>query len=204
MMHYLIGDIGHLFVITSFISALITAFSYLKANWKNEIELKGSWLTNGRVAFFIHAFSVFGIAVTLFVIIFNHYFEYHYAYSYSDKKLSTYYLISTFWNGQEGSFLLWMFWQAIIGLILIRTNKFWEAPVMVIFALVQAFLASMILGIVIPGLDFKLGSSPFILLRDVMPNDPAFKANPELIPSDGNGLNPLLQNYWMVIHPPTL
>ncbi len=158
----------------------------------------------GRVAFFVHAFSVLGVAVTLFVIIFNHYFEYHYAYSYSDTKLATYYLISTFWNGQEGSFLLWMFWQAIIGLILIRTNKFWEAPVMVVFALVQAFLASMILGVVIPGLEFKLGSSPFILLRDVMPNDPAFKANPELIPSEGSGLNPLLQNYWMVIHPPTL
>src|ERR1044071_3413122 len=98
MMHYLIGDIGHLFVITSFISALVTAFSYLRAHEKNEIELKSFWLTNRRVALFIHAFSEFGIAVTLFAIIFNHYFEYHYAYSYSDKKLSTYYLISTFWN----------------------------------------------------------------------------------------------------------
>lgn len=204
MMHYLIGDIGHLFVITSFISAMVTAFSYLQVHSKKEIELKSSWLTNGRVAFFIHAFAVIGIAVTLFAIIFNHYFEYHYAYSYSDTKLATYYLISTFWNGQEGSFLLWMFWQAIIGIVLIRTNKFWEAPVMVIFALVQAFLASMILGVVIPGLDFKLGSSPFILLRDVMSNDPTFLANPEFVPSEGNGLNPLLQNYWMVIHPPTL
>lgn len=112
-------------------------------------------------------------------------------------------MISTFWNGQEGSFLLWMFWHAIIGIILIFVNKFWEAPVMTVFALVQAFLASMILGVVIPGIEFKIGSSPFILLRDALP-DPIFKVQPDFIPQDGNGLNPLLQNYWMVIHPPTL
>ena len=75
---------------------------------------------------------------------------------------------------------------------------------MTIFSLVQAFLASMILGIVIPGLDFKIGSSPFILLRDAMLDAPIFKAHPEFIPKDSQGLNPLLQNYWMVIHPPTL
>ena len=75
---------------------------------------------------------------------------------------------------------------------------------MTVFCLVQAFLASMILGVVIPGLEFKIGSSPFILLRDAMPEAPIFKAQPEFIPTDGQGLNPLLQNYWMVIHPPTL
>jgi cytochrome c-type biogenesis protein CcmF len=100
--------------------------------------------------------------------------------------------------------MLWMFWQAVLGIIIINTNKFWEAPVMTVFALVQAFLASMILGVVLPGLSLKIGSSPFILLRDAMQEAPIFKAQPEFIPRDGNGLNPLLQNYWMVIHPPTL
>ncbi|MEM9895234.1 MAG: cytochrome c biogenesis protein CcsA, partial [Bacteroidota bacterium] len=51
--------------------------------------------------------------------------------------------------------------------------------------------------------DVKFGSSPFMLLRDVL-DAPIFKTNPNFIPEDGNGLNPLLQNYWMVIHPPTL
>ncbi len=62
----------------------------------------------------------------------------------------------------------------------------------------------MILGVVIPGLNVKIGSSPFILLRDAMRDAPIFAAQPEFVPKDGNGLNPLLQNYWMVIHPPTL
>jgi cytochrome c-type biogenesis protein CcmF len=203
-MHYLIGDLGHLFVITSFVTALVTGFAYLKGTVETDLSRKEAWLQNGRVSFFAHAAAVFGICVTLFLIIANHYFEYHYAYSYSDTKLPDHYLISTFWNGQEGSFLLWMFWHAVLGIILIYTNKFWEAPVMTVFALVQAFLASMILGVVIPGLEVKIGSSPFILLRDSMPDAPVFKSQPDFIPADGRGLNPLLQNYWMVIHPPTL
>ena len=203
-MHYLVGDLGHLFVITSLITALLAAFSYLKATLSDDLTQREGWIWNGKMAFWVHATSVLGICVTLFIIISNHYFEYHYAYNYSDRKLPTYYLISTFWNGQEGSFLLWMFWHAVLGVILIATNKFWEAPVMTIFCAVQAFLASMILGVVIPGLDFKIGSSPFILLREAMPDAPIFKAQPEFIPKDGQGLNPLLQNYWMVIHPPTL
>ena len=194
-MHYLVGDLGHLFVITSFITALVTAFAYFKATTESSLEKKTFWLQNGKSVFYTHAISVLGICVTLFVIISNHYFEYHYAYNYSDKKLATYYLISTFWNGQEGSFMLWMFWHAVLGIIVIQTNKFWEAPVMTVFALVQAFLASMILGVVIPGLNIKLGSSPFILLRDAMRDAPIFAAQPEFFPKDGNGLNTLLQNY---------
>ncbi len=202
-MHYFIGNLGHFFVILSFVVALVTAFSYFKATNTTDMVLKTQWLVNGRVGFYVHVVAVMGICITLFSIIANHYFEYHYAYAHSDKKLPGYYLISTFWNGQEGSFLLWMFWHAIIGIVLIFVNKFWEAPVMTVFALVQAFLASMILGVVLPVIDFKIGSSPFILLREAMP-DPIFKIQPEFIPQDGNGLNPLLQNYWMVIHPPTL
>lgn len=204
MIHYLIGDLGHIFVITSFVAALATAYSYFKATGAQSVDNKEGWLKNGRITFYIHSIAVLGICVTLFTIIANHYFEYHYAYSYSDTKLPDYYLISTFWNGQEGSFLLWMFWHAVLGIVVIHTNRFWEGPVMTIFALVQAFLASMILGVVIPGIDFRIGSSPFLLLRDVMRDAPIFKAQPDFVPNEGNGLNPLLQNYWMVIHPPTL
>lgn len=203
-MHYLVGDLGHLFVITSFITALVCSFSYLRATVTRDLAKQEAWNNNGRVSFFVHAAAVLGICVTLFVIISNHYFEYYYAYNYTDTKLPTHYLISTFWNGQEGSFLLWMFWHAIVGLIIIFTNKFWEGPVMTIFALVQAFLASMILGVVVPGTEFKIGSSPFILLREAMQDAPIFLTQPDFVPKDGQGLNPLLQNYWMVIHPPVL
>jgi cytochrome c-type biogenesis protein CcmF len=202
-MHYFIGNLGHFFVITSFVAAIATAFSYFKATTSSDLTAARGWRVNGRAGFYVHALSVLGIVISLFLIIYNHYFEYHYAYSYSDKNLPAHYLFSTFWNGQEGSFLLWMFWQAVLGIVLIHTNKFWEAPVMTVLAAVQAFLASMILGVVLPWIDVKIGSSPFILLREALP-DPIFTVQPDFIPADGQGLNPLLQNYWMVIHPPTL
>jgi cytochrome c-type biogenesis protein CcmF len=205
MMHYFIGDLGHFFVILAFVASLVTFFCYFRAaGITHNLGEKNKWLVNGRVGFYTHSIAVAGIAVALFIIIANHYFEYYYAFNYSDRNLPTHYLISTFWNGQEGSFLLWMFWQAVLGIVLIHTNRFWEAPVMAVFAIVQAFLASMILGVVLPGIELKLGSSPFILLREVMQDAPVFKMQPDFVPKDGNGLNPLLQNYWMVIHPPTL
>tara|TARA_B100000965_G_scaffold387008_1_gene389855 strand:+ start:3475 stop:6024 length:2550 start_codon:yes stop_codon:yes gene_type:complete len=196
--HTTIGNIGHLLVIVSFVASIIAAFAYGKASLNNEIG-NTDWIKFGRASFWTHGLAVLGTAVTLFLIIYNNYFEYHYAWSHASKDLPVHYMIACFWEGQEGSFLIWSVWNALLGFILIKTNKKWEAPVMTVFALVQAFLASMILGVVIG--DLKIGSSPFLLLRDVM-NEPVFLVNPNYVPEDGTGLNPLLQNYWMVIHPP--
>jgi cytochrome c-type biogenesis protein CcmF len=199
--HSLIGNIGHLSIILSFVSSLLAAYGYFNAS-NATIEKEKSWLNFSRIVFYVHCLSVFGIVASLFGIIYNHYYEYYYAWSHSSNNLPTHFMISCFWEGQEGSFLLWMFWHSILGIILMNTQREWEAPMMSVFALVQAFLASMILGIVF--FDVKLGSSPFILLRDFMTDAPVFKLQPEFVPKDGTGLNPLLQNYWMVIHPPTL
>src|SRR5882672_230664 len=149
-MHYFIGDLGHLFVIASFVTSIVAAFAYWKSFYSTDNIKNEEWRKNARTAFYIHGLSVLGVVAVLFVIIYQHYFEYHYAYSHSSLHLPGQYMVSCFWEGQEGSFLLWMFWQAVLGLILIHTQKAWEAPLMVVFALVQAFLASMILGIVIP------------------------------------------------------
>ena len=101
-----------------------------------------------------------------------------------------------------------------VGVVLIKTGKQWEAPVMTVVSFAQFCLATMIAGIYFFG--EKLGSNPFILLRDsgVLDNAPALHVNfdinqpvrPDYMSSikDGNDLNPLLQNYWMVIHPPVL
>ena len=96
----------------------------------------------------------------------------------------------------------------VLGNLLIWKAKTWEGPVLAVFALVQVFLATMLLGIYV--FDVRVGSSPFLLIRELPENIglpwtklPTYLA---MIPQfkDGRGLNPLLQNYWMVIHPPTL
>ncbi|MFQ3575157.1 MAG: cytochrome c biogenesis protein CcsA, partial [Cytophagales bacterium] len=193
-----LGDVGHFFVVLSFVSSLVAALAY----FFHQREKTASWLSFARLSFFTHSVSVLAVVIVLFTIIHQRYYEYHYAWEHSSNVLPVHYMISCFWEGQEGSFLLWIFWHVLIGWVLMRQKTEWEAPVMMVFGLVQAFLCSMILGVVV--FDNKFGSSPFALLRDVMPDAPVFQKNPNFIPEDGTGLNPLLQNYWMVIHPPTL
>ena len=96
-----------------------------------------------------------------------------------------------------------MFWNVVLGIVLIFTLKEAESRVLGVFAIVQGFLGSMLLGLYAFG--HKIGSTPFALLRDEMQNAPIFQRADYLsFIQDGNGLNPLLQNYWMVIHPPVL
>ncbi|RRN76101.1 cytochrome C biogenesis protein, partial [Pseudoxanthomonas sp. SGD-10] len=196
--HLLPGKLGQFFIILSFGSALLSLISYYFATTSKE----SSWSKIGRYSFFVNILAILGIGSCLFYIIYNHYFEYHYAWSHSSRQLPVYYIISSFWEGQEGSFWLWAFWQAFLGLVLIFKAKSWENSVMTIIALSQVFLCSMLLGVEIFGA--KIGSSPFVLLRDAV-EAPIF-SRPDYLSliADGNGLNPLLQNYWMVIHPPTL
>ncbi|MEH0157858.1 cytochrome c biogenesis protein CcsA [Limibacter armeniacum] len=201
MIHTFIGELGHSLVIIAFVSALLSAFSYWKSSSLQIGAEENSWRKLARGAFLVHGASVIGVVITLFFIIYNHYYEYHYAWSHSSNNLPTHFMISCFWEGQEGSFLLWIFWHVLIGAVLIKTAKSWENNVMLVFALVQAFLVSMILGIDLLGTN--IGSDPFILLRDAI-EAPVFATNPNYVPEDGTGLNPLLQNIWMVIHPPTL
>ncbi|MFN8437286.1 MAG: cytochrome c biogenesis protein CcsA [Cytophagales bacterium] len=198
------GNLGHFFVIFSFVTALVTGLSYYIQTQLNPTQTQDfSWQKIARTSFYIHTFSVWAVVAVLFYIIKNHLYEYHYAWEHSSNILPTHYMISCFWEGQEGSFLLWIFWHTLLGLILIKYSGKWESAIMLVFALVQAFLCSMILGILFTD-DFKLGSSPFVLTKEVLTNLPIYSMNPDYVPTDGTGLNPLLQNYWMVIHPPTL
>lgn len=208
------GQLGHLFIILSLISAGISTLSYFFASREQESPTSIDWRKLGRISFFIQAVSIVAIFSLLFFIIQNHLFEYHYAWKHSSRSLEFKYLLACFWEGQEGSFLLWSLCQSILGLLLIRKAGKWECSVMTTVSFAQFALSTMVMGLYIAG--WKMGSNPFILLRDsgVLDNAPALHLNfditqpirPDYLSSikDGNDLNPLLQNYWMVIHPPVL
>ncbi len=199
------GQLGHFFVIVSFVAALFSAFSYFRAaQTENDLAGTRTWTLLGRGSFLLHTFSVIGIFIALYYIITRHLFEYHYAWEHSSFDMPSEYLLSCFWEGQQGSFMLWTFWHAILGLIVMRTSRQLETRTMAIIGLVQVILTSMIIGIYF-GHDIKIGSTPFMLMRNAMQNAPIF-AMPNYMEfvKDGNGLNVLLQNYWMVIHPPIL
>ena len=212
--HLLPGQLGHFFITLSLIASLVATFSYFKsAQSKNDADA-AYWKKLARYAFLTEVISVFAIFSILFYIISNHLFEYKYAWQHSSRSLELKYLLACFWEGQEGSFLLWSIWHCVLGSILIRTSKKWEAPVMTVVSFAQFCLATMIAGIYI--FNWKMGTNPFILLRDsgVLDNAPALHIDGDVTQGlrqdfmlsikDGNDLNPLLQNYWMVIHPPVL
>jgi len=212
--HLLPGQLGQFFIVLSLVASLAATFAYFKST-QSKVDSDGAyWKKLARYAFITEVISVVAIFSILFYIIYNHLFEYHYAWKHSSLSLEFKYMLACFWEGQEGSFLLWSIWHCVLGLILIKTSKKWEAPVMTVVSFAQFCLATMIAGIYFFG--WKMGSNPFILLREsgVLDNAPALHINfdvnqalrPDYLASikDGNDLNPLLQNYWMVIHPPVL
>ncbi len=200
------GQLGHFFVITSFVASLVSMLSYFLAVRTEKSDPNNSriWLLLGRNGFVLHTAAIISIFITLFYIITNHLFEYHYAWEHSSRSLPGKFLLSCFWEGQEGSFMLWTFWHCVLGLVVMVTAKGLETRTMTIISMVQVFLGTMILGLYF-GQDIKIGSTPFILLRNSMQGAPIFSM-PDYMSfiKDGNGLNVLLQNYWMVIHPPVL
>ncbi len=205
--HLLPGQLGHFFIILSFIASLLATIAYFTASRQTDLAVKNSWLRFARAAFFIQVAGALTVFSIIFYLCSHHLYEYMYAYKHASKELEYKYLLACIWEGQEGSFLLWIIWHSVLGTIfIIRRNSTsvngWEAPVMTIISFAQFFLLMMILGIYFFGV--KIGNSPFTLTRNEL-NAPIFdQPNYLSFLKDGMGLNILLRNYWMVIHPPIL
>lgn len=201
--HLLPGQIGHFFTLLFLVSSLVATIAFFVAGYARiSPEERSSWNRLARISFAVETISILTMFATLYYIISHHYFEYKYAYNHSDKGLQLEYLLSCFWEGQEGSFMLWAFWHCFLGWIFIARKSVWENGVMGVLNFAQFCLSTMLIGLYFWG--NKVGSNPFILLR-LDTEAPIFK-NPEYLTllRDGKGLNTLLQNYWMVIHPPVL
>jgi cytochrome c-type biogenesis protein CcmF len=177
--------IGSFIIWISFAAALISTCLYFVSVKKQSVLLLA------RNSFYVSVLSVGTVSALLILYILQHRFEYNYITSYSSRDLPTALLITTFWAGQEGSFLLWALFTAVIGFILRRfsQHKGMESEVMTAYSLVLSFLLLLIAI-----------KSPFQYVWDVAANN----IPKGVIPQDGRGLNPLLQNFWMIIHPPVL
>ncbi|HOA14865.1 MAG TPA: cytochrome c biogenesis protein CcsA [Bacillota bacterium] len=109
----------------------------------------------------------------------RHDFRFEYVANNSSRGLDNIYLVSAFWAGQEGSLLLWALFSGFFGCMLMLTAKKNEESSMPWYALAHLMI-----------LAVTLRMSPFTMLAE-----PA---------ADGIGLNPLLMNPWMAIHPPVI
>jgi cytochrome c-type biogenesis protein CcmF len=203
--HLMPGKLGQFFVVLAFAASCVATLAYFKTANAKSIAEKLSWRKMARAAFLLNMGSVFIVFATIFYIIRQHYFEYNFAWEHSSRNLDPKYMLSCIWEAQEGSFLLWMMWNGVLGTILMFRARNWEAPLLTIVSFAQFCLATMILGVYV--FSFQVGHSPFLLVRQMFQEAPIFQRADYLsIPQmqDGQSLNALLQNYWMVIHPPVL
>ena len=143
------------------------------------------WLRSARLG--AYATSAFvGLAVAMLAYAFvTHDFRIRYVAHYSDRSMSLGYLLAALWGGQDGS-LLW--WASLLSIFVAICVRWMHGRYRVLQPIVIATL------MVVEGF--------FVILM-------LFAANPFQVslagaPAEGEGLNPLLQNYWMVIHPPSL
>ncbi|HEX9656764.1 MAG TPA: cytochrome c-type biogenesis CcmF C-terminal domain-containing protein [Bacteroidota bacterium] len=179
--------IGALLVKIAFVTCLISVLAYiqhLRRGEENVLKI-ARWFYHSTVI------TILLFSATLLYLILTHQFQYTYIWSYSSRELSTPLLISTFYAGQEGSFTLWLLYTSIIGVFLLRysSRKGYESEVMPVFGLIVQMLLLLIVV-----------KSPFTFVWETWPGE----VQAGFVPANGRGLNPLLQNYWMVIHPQVL
>jgi cytochrome c-type biogenesis protein CcmF len=139
----------------------------------------------GRRAYYGFTACISAATLYLLYLFVAHDFRVEYVYSYSSRSDSLIYNVAGLWGGQQGTFLLWLFMGSLVGLWLVRRAQDEHAGFSVFYYMgVQIFLLAVLLA-----------KSPFALL-------PGLQAG--LPPADGRGLNPLLQDPWMAIHPPVV
>ncbi len=167
-------ELGSFCILAAFTTSLLSSVFYFFV-WRG----REHWRALARYLFMAAGASITLALGILFILIWQHDFRVAYVFSYSSSDLPLHYLIASLWGGQEGTFLLWIFFTSIMGLVLMRTARDFETGTMFF---VNLFLISILL--------ILLKKPPFEYL-------PVFRA-------EGAGLNPLLQDFWMTIHPPIM
>jgi cytochrome c-type biogenesis protein CcmF len=166
---------GALALWCALIFALFTMWGYAEALATGTTEARNF----ARRSYGFFAFSIVLTAAMMSLLLMMRDFRVEYVYQYSGMDLPTYYQFSSFWAGQKGSFLIWLFWGALLGLLVRRTAGPNEPAIMGVYTLT-------LMGLLL----ILVRQNPFIMLGKT--------------PTDGVGLNPLLQDNWMVIHPPIM
>lgn len=171
-----VGLLGKVFIfgaIASFLVAAVAAAS--KRERFTKIE---TWM--GAV------FTALAMGA-LIALLMGRQYEFRYVWQNTSNEMPEIYRFAAAWASQEGSFLLWAVTSACIAAIVAPftgVNRRW-------FTIISSLALVFMLGI----LAYE---SPFVIHPELLEarHDGAI-----LMPPDGRGLNPILMNYWMAIHP---
>ncbi len=173
-----VGDAGRLSVLVAVAFFGIAALAWLFGKSDARFEKVG------KFAFAAGCLSTIAIFVSLATLFLNNRFEFEYIWAHSDLRNPLIYKLAAVWSGQPGSFLLWAVAAAVFGLLAVgRTGEYrrW-----------YSIIYSGFLGAIVAILAYE---SPFKLI---------LSEGAAVVPADGRGLAPSLQNYWVTIHPPVI
>jgi len=174
------ATIGYSAILLTFVITLYAVLSFLLARSQGYPELAKSALRAIQAA----AALVTIASLSLIYLLLKRDFSVDYVFRHTSTALPPIYAFSAFWAGQEGSLLLWLWLLSILTLLtslnLSREDEAIQDYALATLAGVEAFFA----------LVLALASNPF-----------AFSSR---FHSEGLGLNPLLENFSMMIHPPTV
>ncbi|MGE5185434.1 MAG: cytochrome c-type biogenesis CcmF C-terminal domain-containing protein [Acidobacteriota bacterium] len=184
-------DHGVPFSPIALVGTLSLLAAYAVAAWCVAAGIAGNAIKSRRLVsssvYGLYGFgALIGLCASLMIYAFvTHDFAIKYVAETSDTTMSTAYKITSFWGGLDGSLLLWVLVLALFSTVAIlfnhRRHRDMIGYVVGTIMVVQVFFLSLLI----------FTKNPFAtFLTDA--------------PIDGKGLNPALQNYWMVIHPPSL
>ncbi len=173
----MIFDVGYLILITALV---ISAFGIVAGFWGGK-QRNTKLVASSFNAVYAVALLVIAAAALLWYGLLGDHFELTYVWNHSERALPTFYKFSALWGGQAGSLLFWCLLLSGYSAIVAVSNR---NRLQVMMPYVNAVL---------------LTTSLFFLTLLVFAANPFERVG--FVPPDGQGLNPLLQNYWMVIHP---
>ena len=174
------NEIGEFSLRLALATAIYGVVSYIMAARRNRVDL---YMSANKTPIIVWVCILISSAA-LWRAFLTDDFSLQYVWAYSSKDLDNFYKISSFWGGQKGSLLFWtLLLTTYMAVVFFQNRK--KNIIVVPYA-----LAVMQVIVVFFLFLLNFSTNPF----EVLP----------LPPEDGRGLNPLLQNYWMVIHPPTL
>jgi cytochrome c-type biogenesis protein CcmF len=171
--------IGKYSLYFAWIFTIFSFFLYLLSLRSREIKFKIS----GDRAIYSSTFLIFvstGVLIHAFI---TDNFRLEYVAHHSNRALPLLYKISALWGGQEGSLLFWTLVLALFIFTVVRERKPSSDPYIWVNIILSFSLFFFLTLNIFATYPFKLIDKPV---------------------SDGVGLNPLLQNIWMILHPPTL
>ncbi len=174
------ADLGYIALILALVASLYSAIAYITGAKQRKQAFLDSAKNSLITTFGLISLSVLILATALI----SHNFQIEYVASYTSRDLPLAYRLSALWAGSDGSLLFWAWMLSIFAMIAVLQRRN-TGQQLVPYAAAVAML-----------------TEAFFIILLISVSNP-FQTVP-VAPGDGMGLNPLLENPGMIIHPPLL